>query len=360
MTPLLAVDARMLHQSGIGTYLRNLLPRLAARLPEHRFVLLGREEETREMAARMGAATVECAAPIYSVQEQWALPRAVPVDAALLWLPHYPVPLRYRGRMAVTVHDLCHLVLGRLFGGPQRRLYARAMLHAVRRRADLVLTDSDFTAREFLRHIGRPRGTLLTVPLAAEDFWAEPCEPPPSSRPYFLYVGNVKPHKNVRGLLHAAALLGNRIPHDVVIVGRREGFLTGDPRVEEAARALGERVRFTGPVSDEALRGWYAGAEALVFPSLYEGFGLPALEAMAAGCPVLSSDRGSLPEVCGPAAEYFDPEQPERMAEAMARVASDPTLRNRLRELGDRRWREFSWDRAADGVAAALEEAAAR
>jgi glycosyltransferase involved in cell wall biosynthesis len=354
--PLIAVDIRMLEQSGIGTYLRNLLPRLVERMPEFRFVLLG--ERSALEAASIDAETVEVSAPIYSLREQWELPRAVPRGTALFWLPHYPIPLAYRGRMAVTIHDLCHLVLAKLFGGPHRRLYTRTMLHAVRRRARLVLTDSDFTAREFLRYVGRPEGRLLTVPLAAEDFWGQPCAAERPERPYFLFVGNVKPHKNVRGLLRGAALNADRLPHDVVVVGRRDGFITGDRSVAEAARELGDRIRFTGPVSDEALRSWYAGAEALVFPSHYEGFGLPALEAMAAGCPVLSSDRSSLPEVCGAAAEYFDPDRPETIADAMLRIVREPGLAPRLRELGNRRWREFSWDRAADAVAAALAEAA--
>jgi glycosyltransferase involved in cell wall biosynthesis len=121
---------------------------------------------------------------------------------------------------------------------------------------------------------------------------------PPHPRPYLLFVGNVKPHKNLVGLLRAFALLHEEIPHDLLLVGRRHGFIHGSPEVEEQAARLGGRVRFTGWLEDREVKRLFAHADALVFPSFYEGFGLPPLEAMACGCPGgrlrCGSDSGGL------------------------------------------------------------------
>lgn len=352
----IAVDARMLHASGIGTYLRETLPRLVALRPADRFCFLGDEEALRATAwAHFPNAAIQPAtAPIYSVREQAELFRRTPVETELFWSPHYNIPLLHRGRLLVTVHDVLHLARPEFVPGAHRRLYARAMFRAVRARADAVICVSQFTADELVRCTGISRRKITVVRNGVDAFWAEPPERSPTERPYLLFVGNIKPHKNLRGLLEAFAQLRDEFPHDLVILGKREGFLTGDASAQARANELGARVRFTGYVSDAEVRAHYAHADALLFPSFYEGCGLPPLEAMAAGCPVIVSRAASLPETCGDAALYCDPYQPRDIAGKVRLLLTSSSLREELRGAGRARAAQFQWDASAAETSAVL------
>jgi glycosyltransferase involved in cell wall biosynthesis len=336
----------MLHASGIGTYIRQLVPRVLGARPDLSFTLLGRADRAGAWPEAPGAHVtwVECDAPIYSLREQWAVPRRLPKTTDLLWVPHFNIPFSYRGPLLVTVHDLFHLAQPRFAGRLWRRWAAQAYLHQVRRKASAVLVPSEFTSSEFRRLVGIPRAMAVT-PLAADDSWeGRSGGPSPHAGPYFLFVGNVKPHKNLTGLIEAFSLIQERVPHDLVVVGQRDGFLLGDSRVAEQAASLGRRIRFTGAVDRNELGRWMEHAQALVLPSFYEGFGLPPLEAMRMGVPVVVSDRASLPEVCGDAALYVNPDHPSSIADALLRLAGDATLRGELARKGKERAGGFQWD----------------
>jgi glycosyltransferase involved in cell wall biosynthesis len=163
----------------------------------------------------------------------------------------------------------------------------------------------------------------------------------------------VKPNKNLALLLEAFAMVMDRLPYRLVVAGRLHGFGTGDDAVLRRAADLGDRVRFAGEVSDAELQRLYAGAAALVLPSLYEGFGLPMLEAMKLGCPVLSSTAGSLPEVGGDAAMYFDPHLVEELVGCLLQVENRATM-DALRMLGRERVKMFSFVRCAEQTAAVM------
>ena len=354
----MAVDARMLEASGIGTYLRNVLRRLVADGPEWRLALLGDPDELARHAwtAAPRVEVIAHRAPFYGLRQQVLPAAARALAPELLWVPHYNVPLAWRGRLLVTVHDLAHLALPELFGRGARRAYACLTFAAVRRRAAGLLYVSEFTRDEFHRLVGPPRGAEWTVPNGVGAEWFEVPPPGPAERPYFVCVGNVKPHKNLARLVAAFARVAAEIPHDLVIAGQRRGFLTGDPAVAERAAALGERVRFTGFLPEAELRRAVAGADALVLPSLYEGFGLPAVEAMACGRPVLAARAAALPEVCGDAALYFDPRDETEIAEALRRLAGDGELAARLGAAGPERARRFGWDETAAAVGSAIRQ----
>ncbi len=345
----------MWKSSGIGTYLRNLVPRVIAGREGYRFHLMG------EAAAlqRLGGSRVSIGAadtPIYSVAEQRELRRRTPSDTELFWAPHYNFPLLPRGRLLVTLHDLLHLAHPRFVRGAHRRFYARSMFHALRHRASAVMCDSRFTADEYVRLTGaKPKG-LHVIHLGVDSSWFDaPGGQPPEPRPYFVFVGNVKPHKNLAGLIAAFGSVAAEVPHDLIIVGRREGFITGDTQSVREAEKLGSRVRFTGEISDEEVRRYLGHAEALLFPSFYEGFGLPPLEAMACGCPVIASRAASIPEVCGDAALYFDPADPADIAARIRSFLSSTGLRDELRERGRARARGFTWERCAAETAAVMD-----
>jgi glycosyltransferase involved in cell wall biosynthesis len=207
-----------------------------------------------------------------------------------------------------------------------------------------------------MRVVGVPASKIEVVYLGVDEGWfGVDAGARPQPNPYFVFVGNVKAHKNVAGLVDAFRLVAERVPHDLVIVGKKEGFITGDRRVEASAAALGGRVKFTGLVDEALLKRYVACAEALVLPSFYEGFGLPPLEAMACGCPAIVSDRASLPEVCGDAALYCNASDVADIAARMLEVATNGALRAQLREKGPARARQFTWDRCARETVALIE-----
>jgi glycosyltransferase involved in cell wall biosynthesis len=171
--------------------------------------------------------------------------------------------------------------------------------------------------------------------------------------PYVLFVGNVKPNKNIGLLLRAFRQVADRVGFRLVLAGKMSGLGTADEAVLREARSFGNRVRLTGEVSDAELQSLYAGASALCMPSRYEGFGLPLLEAMALGCPVLCSTAGSLPEVARDAALFFSAESAEELAGCLLRVG-DAALMQELREKGRLRLEAFSFARCAEKTAAVM------
>jgi glycosyltransferase involved in cell wall biosynthesis len=346
----------MMEASGIGTYLRNVLRRLVADGPKWRLALLGHPEALarRPWTTAPGVEVIAHRAPLYGFRQQILPAAARALSPDLLWVPHYNIPLAWRGRLLVTVHDLAHLALPELFGRGARRAYACLTFAAVRRRAAGLLYVSRFSRDEFHRLVGSPRGAEWVVPNGVDRGWFDAPAPTASERPYFVFVGNVKPHKNLGRLLEAFALVAPEMPHDLLLAGRRRGFLTGDPEVARHAERLGERVRFTGFLEADELRRTVAGAAALVLPSLYEGFGLPAIEAMASGRPVLAARAGALPEVCGDAALYCDPRDPRDIAAGLLRLASDAELSSRLAAAGAERARRFDWHETAAAVGDAI------
>jgi glycosyltransferase involved in cell wall biosynthesis len=343
--PHIVIDARMVRASGIGTYIEQIVPRIVAQWSGARFTILGDQDVLCHLipqSPRVAYALFE--ASIYSIKEQLTYRRVIPKDAALLWVPHFNVPLLYGGRLAATVHDVFHLASPEVSG--PKRLYAKLLFRSVVRRAGLVMCDSAFTANELRRLAGEPR-RLEIVHLGVSRRWsALPSAEPLLSGPYLLAVGNVKPHKNLQRLVAAFERVADIIPHRLVIVGRREGLLTLDTEVEQMAARLGERVLFTGHVTPDILERYVAGCAALIHPSLYEGFGLPPLEAMAAGRPVAVSRAASLPEVCGPDADYFDPTDVGSIADALrrqGRAGDDAAAAARRRAWTT----QYSWDACA-------------
>lgn len=361
MMKRLTIDVRMIDASGIGTYLQALCPRLIAGHGDCEFVLLGDPEKLAAYAWSRSdnVRIIPALHRIYSQGEQLTLSRLVPKNTDLFWVPHYNVPINYRGPLAVSVHDVIPLALPHLLGGLHKRLFARMLFRTIRSRAGCILTVSRFSAGEIARLAGIEPSRITTIPngLDAESF--APVGDPIAvhSKPFILYVGNVKPHKNVRGCIGAFERIAEHFPHDLIIVGRREGFVTGDRSLEKDLGRLSERVTFTGYVNNDRLRQLLRAADVFLFPSLYEGFGLPPLEAMASGTPCVVSNAASLPEVCGSVPLYCDPTNIEDIAARLRELLEDDALRRRCRERGLEQVRRFDWDQAARATWTALGEA---
>jgi glycosyltransferase involved in cell wall biosynthesis len=282
--------------------------------------------------------------------------------------PHYVLPVLTRGRSVVTIHDCIHLMFPEYLPYRFAKVYAREMMRSATRRAARILTVSESSKRDILRFYPVSPDKITVIPNAIDERFGTP---PPDEAvvrvreryqladPFVLYVGNVKPHKNVERLIDAFALVVRRRPDPLKLV------IIGDEisKFQTLRRAvhrhqLHRQVRFLGFVGEDTLSVLYRLAGVFVFPSLYEGFGLPPLEAMACGTPVITSNVSSLPEVVGDAALLVDPYSSEQIAEAITRVLSDTALAADLRARGLARAQHFSWKRSVSQTLAIYQEVA--
>ncbi len=281
--------------------------------------------------------------------QQSELPRLL--DGALLLSLANTSPVAVR-RQVVAIHDAAVWAVPEAWSFAFRAWY-KLLLPALGQVARRVITVSEFSASELARWARIPRSKLRVVPNAAEHMLHVRAEPGVlrrlglGGRPYVLAVGSRAPHKNMR-VVEALERFGTPA-YDVVHVGY------SNPRVFGAV-AGGARVIAAGAVSDTELRALYEHAGCFVFPSLYEGFGMPPLEAMACGCPVVASTAASIPEVCGDGALYFDPRDPAALAARIGEVLADPRLRDRLVAAGRARVAQFSWANSADKLLSVLDE----
>ncbi len=361
MKPTITVDARMIQSAGIGTYLQSLLPLIIRRRPQFGFCLLGKASdlEVFTWARLKNTRIIPCESPIYGLREQVEIPRKTPPETVLFWSPHYNIPFGCSAKLLVTVHDVFHLAMPQFTGGIHKRIYARYMFSSLRKKAAAILSVSQFSKDELLKYTG-PAGCLPQVVYnGVDESWIQlKKRKNPHPGPYILFVGSVKPHKNLMRLLEAFEKVKDQIPQDLVIVGKKEGFITGDRKVIQRAEKLGNRVCFTGDFhyDDPLFRQYYAWADFLVLPSLYESFGLPVLEAMACGCPALVSNLAAFPEVYGNAAFYCDPYNAEDISLKLMKLSKNRKLRQGLIQRGRARVKRYSWEKSADKITGIIDE----
>ncbi len=231
------------------------------------------------------------------------------------------------------------------------------------RKSDYIATDSSFSKEELARYVARGKNDPLVIHNGVNQNRFEK-NFSPSQRDqirikyqlpekFLLYVGNLKPHKNISGLLQAFKRL-KMSEISLVLVGKFEGLRHSIEMISQ------ERVCIIGEILDEEVPIFYSMAELFVFPSYYEGFGLPPLEAMSCGCPTAISDAASMPEICGDAALYFDPHNPEAISKALRVGLQDTTLRNALIEKGFKKIDQFSWSQTAQSYSLLFKQAVTR
>ena len=354
----IGIDARKLHDFGIGTYIRNLLKQLARIDHDTEFVLFSRPEDCAGIAS-LGEnfRAVAHRAGNYSVAEQFSLPWAIRREGvALFHAPHYVLPPLVACRSVVTIHDCIHLMFPQYLPGRVAHAYARASIALAAKRATRVMTVSESSKRDIMRLLNMPADRIDVIYNAYDErFGVEPREEDVvrvSERyqlhdQFVLYAGNVKPHKNLARLIEAFQLVRRQGLDQLklILIGDEISKYAGLRRAVHQYR-LHKYVRFLGYVNEETLAVMYRLAGVFVFPSLYEGFGLPPLEAMASGTPVVTSNLSSLPEVAGDAALLVDPYDPSSIANGIYTVLTDPSVSRRLRQNGPVRARQFSWERS--------------
>jgi glycosyltransferase involved in cell wall biosynthesis len=285
----------------------------------------------------------------------------------VLFVPAHVLPAYTRPPAVVTVHDLGYLLFPEAHTRAQR-LYLDVTTRRHARRATAVIADSTATKDDLVAHYGADPAKVHVVHLAADESLgpvpaAEVGEARarlgvPPDRPYILHVGTVQPRKNLARLVRAFAGLSGFDPPPTLVLAGKRGW--GDVDLPRLASELGvaSDVLLLGYVDRDLLPPLYSGASVVTVPSLYEGFGLPALEAMACGAPVAVSGTSSLPEVVGDAGLQFDPLDVGDITSALHRLLSDASLRDTLSRSGLLRAAEFSWDACASRTQAVLELAA--
>jgi glycosyltransferase involved in cell wall biosynthesis len=354
----IAIDARKLHDYGIGTYVRNLLRELARQDGDDQYLLLCRREDAGFIDGLGSRFTpVAESAGHYSIREQVTVPFSVGRSRVdLFHAPHYVVSPLMTCPYVVTIHDCIHLRFPQYLPNRAALLYAKTVMTVAARRAKRVLTVSNASKQDILSYLGVPASKVEVIYNALDERLETPPTPEDVARvrerfqltsPFILYTGNIKPHKNVDRLIEAYSLLRPRgFEHvKLLIIGDEISKYPNLRRLVHRFQ-LHKHVRFLGFVPDETLAVLYQLASVFVFPSLYEGFGLPPLEAMAAGTPVITSNVSSLPEVVGEAAVLIDPIDSGAIADAMARVLGDEALRTILVCRGRERVKAFSWKRS--------------
>ncbi len=352
--PLVVIDADTLgrQRTGDESYVANLLRELPVVADDLRLVAVTRRPDL----VPPGVEPLELPARSQIYRMSVSLPRLLRGLTPALSHFQYGVPLGYRGRSVVTVHDLSFERDTSLIGARDRFVFRRAVRRSVRRAA-AVLTVSEFTRSEILDAYGVDPGRVVAFPNGLDpEFTAvagatAAAAPEPSTaggrsgRPFALFVGTLQPRKDPLTAIEAVALVEPEL--DLVMVGPDKGS-EADVRAAISRLGLEERVSLLGHVEPTRLAGLYRRAACLVFPSRYEGFGLPVIEAMACGTPVVAANTTSIPEVAGDAAVLVEPGRTSALTGGIERALAD---RERLVALGLERAKRFSWRATAAAVA---------
>lgn len=367
-----------LHQgAGIGRYTRELIAALARIDAHNQYILFCAGAEPGLQGANLPDLPANFMLRATRISPRWLtigwhrlrLPwpaEQLTGECDIFHSPDFALPPLRHARGVVTVHDLSFLRLPQCAEPSLRAFLERAVPRALSRAAH-VLADSDNTRRDLIELLAIPPEKISVVPAGVASHFrpvrnvlqlAEVRARYQLPQWFILSVGTLEPRKNFPRLISAFARLRRHtgLPHELVIVGS-QGWLFQDIYERVAKEGLEELVHFTGFVVDQDLPALYTLADLMVYPSLYEGFGLPPLEAMACGTPVVASNNSSLPETLGNAALLVDAEDVEALADAMARVLGNANLRARLSDLGRAQAARYTWENAARALLAAYQKA---
>ncbi len=343
--PRIGIDVRMAHHTGIGRYIRGFVSELGETSWSRS--LIGKPDEQKVFPREKSF--IPFGAPIYSLREQILLPFAARTCDAL-HVPHYTAPLMWSKKLIVTIHDLIHLEFSKDLN-PVAVRYAQFFLASAAKRSDAIITVSEHTKKDLIEKLNVKAEKITVIYHGVDPIFLKPESNSESAEkhPYFLCVGLIKSHKNLGVALKAFIQVKKRLSMPDLrlrIVGRpdRKQKIVNE-WLKLAATDSG--IEFMNFVPDEELRKLYANSAALIFPSRYEGFGFPLLEAMASRTPVIASHSTSIPEVLGNAGLYFDPDSQSELERLMEQILTKNNLRQELIKKGLSRLKLFSWQESA-------------
>lgn len=354
-----AIDGRMISYTGIGRYIKCLIEGLADIDTVNRYAVLlnGPDRAQLKNKGNIEISSPKRHIPVYSAGEHTLLPfEIMGLGADIAHYPSFNMPLISPAPAVVTIHDLIYYIYRSACPGILAHIYARLIFNITARAANRVITVSGHSKSDIVNMLGiRPDKVTVIHNGVSGSF--RPCKDAGArdrvmkkygiDAGYILYVGSHAGHKNIGALIRAFSMLSSRLwPYKLVIAGKvdkRRQRLYG--MLEELG--VRDRAAFIGAVDEEDLPCLYSWASLFVFPSLYEGFGLPPLEAMACGCPVVASDAASIPEVLGRAAMLVDANDPCMLAARMEEALSSNAMREEFRGRGLERAALFTWEAAA-------------
>lgn len=356
---IIGIDARMIEMSGIGTYIQHLM---AQGIYD---VAIGDEKQIRRYDKTVKV--IQFNAPIYGLKEQLRYPNTLIREAGvnIMHFPHYNVPISYKGDYVVTVHDLTHLVFPQFLGNRIKYFYAKFIMANALKRAKHVFTVSEYSKKDIIRFFNVPNKKIsITSNAVDEDFRVKSLSEIDylydkfnisKEKKLLLYVGNLKPHKNLETLLKSFQII-NRSRDDLELILVGKAFKGVNLHKREIDLEISEKVIHTGLVSKQELVDLYNLADLFIFPSLYEGFGIPLLEAMACGTPVIAANNSSIPEVVGMAATLFDGKNEVELSRLIDELLEDDKKRFDLIRYGNEQYKLFSWRKTQDTIKTVLSE----
>lgn len=359
----IVIDGRLWSESGLGRYIRNLVLNLQKIDQENEYIILLIKKDFDQLKFEKNFSKKLVDIRWYTFQEQLFLPKILKsLKPDLVHFPHFNVPILYKGKYVVTIHDLIHqhfktrnvTTLNPMFFKFKQISYHQAFSKALKN-SQTIITPTKFVKDQLVEEwkvnytkisvthegvdeeiIKLVKNTKVTVSILGQKFGIK--------KPYLFYIGNAQPHKNLPFLIEGFLEIKNDFPNlQLVLSGPQHLFWD---RLKQ--QYSDPDIIYTGFVSEEEMVSLYKNCEGFVLPSLEEGFGIPVLEAMACGVPVICSDIGSLKEVGGEAALYFDPNYKTSFKNQISKILKDQKLRNELIEKGDQRYQEFSWQKMAE------------
>ncbi len=360
----IGIDARFYNESGVGRYLQNLIKKLSVLDSINEYYIFLLAEDLPQFIAGENFQKVKVDFPWYSFAEQFKFPQLLTkFKLDLVHFPHFNVPIFYQGEFVVTIHDLIHqhhqmkraTTLNPFTFKIKQIGYRKVFEHAVIKSCKIIVPSN--SVKQLLvgewnvnsdKIIVTPEAVdeeIITLSQRVKKLGSEQLINKFKIRKqYLFYVGNAHPHKNVEGLIKAFVKLRQKYPSLSLVLSGGDHYFW--ERIKKEYSLPG--ITYTGFINDDELVALYKNAAAFILPSFEEGFGLPILEAMACGCPVVASNVASLPEVGGDAAVYFNPQDLDDMANKISKVLENTELREQLIEKGKKRYKEYSWEKLAN------------
>ncbi|MDD8018426.1 MAG: glycosyltransferase family 1 protein [Bacteroidota bacterium] len=351
---MIGIDVRKYFDFGIGTYIQNLLSVYDKQNNHPRTLFVSPNDESLIRQKHQGTIVANLYSK-YSLQELFLFSRQITdhkID--LFHVPHYTLPYFLKCKSVVTIHDLIHIRFPEYFTFAQR-MYAKSMVKHACSSADIILVDSEFTRQDLLTDFAISPDRVKTIYLGVSDNYSTDVTDIEKksflnkyklTKPYIVYVGNIKPHKNIPVLLKAFAQSGLHHAVDLVFVG---GNIESNAKLMNLVHEykISTSTKNLGRISEKELIAAYQCASLNVLPSRYEGFGFSILEAMKAGIPVIGANAASIPEVMGNAGILFQPENSDELSEALKNVIEDSQVRKDLITRGFENVKKYSWERCA-------------
>ncbi|AKM82182.1 TPA: glycosyltransferase family 1 protein [Candidatus Berkelbacteria bacterium] len=342
----IAIDTQTIlgQKSGFGFYVKNLVENLNKIDPENEYILIAPDTDK------------DFSTPQRFIWDQFRFPkRARKAKVDILHQPCFSAPILYRGKIIVTIHDIISIKFPENLPLASRLFYSKWMPFSYRK-ADMIIVDSEHTKKDIVEYLNiAPEKIRVMYWAVSHDFRPifdlqqveDVKKKYNTGEKYFIHVGTLEPRKNLPFLVRVyASAVKEGIKENLVIVGKK-GWYYDDLFSLVGKLELSSKVIFTGYAEDKDIPALYSGATALTFPSLYEGFGFPPLEAMACGTPVISSNTSSLPEVVGEAGMLLPPHGSKGWTDAMVKLSSDVNLCKELSEKGLEQASKFSWEETA-------------